>query len=64
MNQIVVKRVFNKDAFIPGHPYAILTQTKTVYGLFSHYENEQHLILSVCRRQCREMNMLQFTQTY
>lgn len=28
MNQIVVKRVFNKDAFIPGHPYAILTQTK------------------------------------
>ena len=43
MNQIVVKRVFNKDAFIPGHPYAILTQTKTVYGLFSHYENETTL---------------------
>ena len=43
MNQIVVKRIFNKDAFIPGHPYAILTQTKTVYGLFSHYENETTL---------------------
>lgn len=43
MEQIVSKRIFNRKAFVAGHPYCLKTDGHNIFALFLRYESETSL---------------------